>query len=114
MRHQAFQVRMRRLCQRLQNLVGRSARAQAAHAGIDLEMVAYALAGRLREAIHLRNLVERMDGGSEVEFRQGFAFMGQKAAHHQDASFDAAAAQGNAFFHRADRQPSRAFRDDGA
>jgi hypothetical protein len=114
MRHQAFEISVRGIGQRLQDVVRGSPRTETAHAGVDLEVVADGLAGGLRDAIQLRHLVERMDGGRKIEFREGFALVGQKSAHHQNAGRNAATAQRDALFHGADRQPSRAFRDHGA
>ena len=93
-----------------QDLRGAGARAQAAHAGIDLEVVADGLAGRGGETVHVADLREGMDGRREVEFHHGIAFVGEKAAHDENARLvDAAAAQLDALVHRTHRQPSCAF-----
>ena len=93
--------------QRRQDLRRAGARAQAAHAGIDLEVVANGLAGGGGETVHVADLRQGVDDRSEIEFDQGFGFVGQKAAHHQNARVvDAAAAQLDALVDGTDGQPT--------
>ena len=89
-----------------QDLRGAGARAQAAHAGIDLQMVADGLSRRGGEAVHVADLRQRVDGRREIVFHHGIAFVGEKAAHDQNARVvDSAAAQLNALVHGTHRQP---------
>ena len=111
MRHQPFQLRVRRRRERRHNLRRRRARAQAAHPGIDLEVIAHRLSGRRGEPVEIAHLRERVHGRRQIVLHQRRLFERQEPAHHQNARRGhAGGAQGRAFIHRTHRQPARAFR----
>ncbi len=56
-----------------------------------------------------------MDGGSQVEIHERFAFVRKEPAHHKDARVvDATGAELHAFIDGADREPSGALRNERA
>jgi hypothetical protein len=114
-RHQPFQLRVRRRRQSRHDLRRRGARAQAAHPGIDLEVVAHRLSGRRGQPVQIAHLRERMHRRREIVLDQRRLFKRQKPAHHQNPRRShAGRAQRRAFIHRAHRQPARAFADQHA
>ena len=92
------------------------ARAQAAHAGIDLQMVADGFAGRRARAGPRRGSASsEWTAGVRSNSTSGLGFVRQKAAHDEDArAVDAAAAQVDAFIDRTDGQPAGALRHQHA
>src|SRR5689334_18126655 len=61
MRHQALETRMRRLTQYRDDFSGARAGAEAAHAGIDFQVVTERLAGGFRQPVDVTDLRERVD-----------------------------------------------------
>jgi hypothetical protein len=114
MRHQAFHPRMPQGGQRRHDFLRLCARAQPSHAAIDLQMKRQRPRGAFGHAIQLRDVFQRMRRGREIVLHQRFALLRQKSGHYQDARRNPRRAQRHAFVHRADRQPFRAFADEGA
>ena len=73
MGHQAFQAGVMRVAECGQDFRRAGARAQAAHAGIDLQVVADGLAGGGGETVHVADLRQGVDGRREIEFHDGIA-----------------------------------------